>query len=388
VLADSLAARHPGVELRVLALDALGPAFPSGDPRVVPVESLSGEPVRAILFGYEESEAAVALKPVWIEHLLARTQRPVLFLDADTWVTDSLEPLFAAARRAAWTLTPHRIAPARGEAAAPRELRLLCAGTFNGGVVGAGRGAATRQVAAWWRERVTERCDIDFARGLHHDQRWLDLIPGFLPGTAILRDPGINVAYWNLDERPLARPPGEGGVEGGGWTAGGAPLRLLHFSGFDPRLPERQTRHCDFGVAPDPLFAELARAYVERLRARGYEALADRPAPRERFSNGVPVPIAARRLYRELGEAAKRFGDPFDAARPASFFAYLRSPLPGDEAAARPISRLLDAVHRGRADLALAFPDPRGADRDGFLDWAAASGVRERAVEPELLGDD
>jgi hypothetical protein len=380
VLADSLARHHPGLELRVLALDSLAPAFAAGDPRVVPVERLPTARTRSILFGYEEREAAIALKPVWIEHLLDH-HRSVLFLDADLWVTGSLEPLLEAAERSAWTLTPHRLSAPSGDPHRQRELRLLVAGTFNGGVLAIG--GAARRLVSWWRERVSERCVVDFARGLHHDQRWLDLLPGFLPQVEILRDPGINVAYWNLDERPLA-PPAQAGRDGEGWTAAGRPLRLFHFSGFDPLEPERPTRHPDFARTPAPGFVELARHYARRVVAHGHAAMARSEYPRDRFANGVRVPAAARWLYREQGEGARRFGDPFAVEGAASFFAFLREPAPGDAASARPISRLLDAIYRLRPDVARAYPDPRGADRVAFLHWAATSGVREHGLDPEL----
>ena len=70
------------------------------------------------------------------------------------------------------------------------------------------------------------------------DQRWMDLLPGFIDRVAVLRDRGYDVAYWNLHARPAgARPP----------TAGvppdGAPLRFLHFSGFDPLDPTHLSKH-------------------------------------------------------------------------------------------------------------------------------------------------
>ena len=62
---------------------------------------------------------------------------------------------------------------------------------------------------------------------------WALVIGGDL---AIVNDPGVNVAYWNLDERPLA-------LRGERWFAGGVPLRLFHFSGFDVRNLARASRH-------------------------------------------------------------------------------------------------------------------------------------------------
>ena len=48
--------------------------------------------------------------------------------------------------------------------------------------------------------------------------------------TAVLRDPGLNVAYWNLHSGTY-RGPADGSVQ-----VGDRPLRFFHFSGFDVEL--------------------------------------------------------------------------------------------------------------------------------------------------------
>ena len=53
----------------------------------------------------------------------------------------------------------------------------------------------------WWARRLYRECLHEVERGLFVDQRWMDFAPAFLPGAEILRDPGYNVAYWNLAHR-------------------------------------------------------------------------------------------------------------------------------------------------------------------------------------------
>ena len=36
------------------------------------------------------------------------------------------------------------------------------------------------------------------AFGVYTDQRWCDLVPALFDGVKVLRDPGLNVASWNL----------------------------------------------------------------------------------------------------------------------------------------------------------------------------------------------
>ena len=42
---------------------------------------------------------------------------------------------------------------------------------------------------------------------MHYDQRWLDLVPALFDDVHIVRDPGCNVAYWNLPERYVTLTP-------------------------------------------------------------------------------------------------------------------------------------------------------------------------------------
>ena len=48
--------------------------------------------------------------------------------------------------------------------------------------------------ASGWRRD----CIVDPERGFFVDQRWMDLVPGLAEDFHLLRDPGFNVAYWNL----------------------------------------------------------------------------------------------------------------------------------------------------------------------------------------------
>src|SRR3569833_2865759 len=82
---------------------------------------------------------------------------------------------------------------------------------------------------AWWQERLRRDSLLAPHQMLFVDPRWVDMVPGNFEHT-ILRDPGYNVAYWNLDTRELARV-------GDRITAAGRPLRFFHFSGYDPSKP-------------------------------------------------------------------------------------------------------------------------------------------------------
>jgi hypothetical protein len=73
------------------------------------------------------------------------------------------------------------------------------------------------------------------------------------------------------------------------------------------------------------------------------------------------------------------FGDPFCTGGERSYYRWLNQPVSADQQPCS-MTRLWDAVYRSRPDVQLAFPDPLGADRAGFLNWTVTSGLREHRI--------
>ncbi len=125
------------------------------------------------------------------------------------------------------------------------------------------------------------------------DQRFIDLVPGFLDRAQILREPRYNVAYWNLAQRGLEQYGEERRV-------GGERPGFFHFSGFDCSQPERLTRYTtayrDDQIA-GPLQA-LIRHHVEQLVLSGYREASQIPYAIGYFASGVTIPADARKVFR------------------------------------------------------------------------------------------
>ena len=73
-------------------------------------------------------------------------------------------------------------------------------------------------------------------RGMHVDQKWMDLVPGLFGEVFIMREPGYNVAYWNLHSRTVDLLNGRVRVNG-------KPCYFFHFSGFDPLNISMVSKH-------------------------------------------------------------------------------------------------------------------------------------------------
>jgi len=267
-------------------------------------------------FRYGEMELSYAATPFLIAHLLDLGFEGVLFLKQETMVLERLDGLLEMLRRHSVLLTPHFLAPPGGEGAFERARNVLRAGVFNGGVLGFAQCGEARRVLEWWKRKTQRLCLLDVEHGLHYEQRWLDFVPSFAPGCGIVRDPGVNVGHWNLPERRIE-------VRDGRVTACGEPCRIFRFSGYEPDRPDRITRYSRAKVAEAGGAAEVFARYQRLLEECAWRETRGLEYAWDFFDNGERISRKARRLYREMGDAAARFGDPFRTAGGETFHAWL-----------------------------------------------------------------
>ena len=376
VLARSFRDHHPSAPFFAVLVDrAESTSAPASEPfETILLDELGIPDLQRLCFGYTRQQVAIAAKPYLLRHLLDRGFTTAIFLDADILVFDSLQPLFDHTGAHAIALTPHLLSPLSGVDRRARELNILQAGVYNGGFVGVSEHESARRFLRWWADRLRTHCLHNVSEGMHYDQRWLDLVPALFDDVQIVSDPGCNVAYWNLPERDLALTPD--GVR----THDGR-CRFFHFSGFEPERPTVVTRYSSRLTMENtgPAAALFAR-YVDLLSAEGYFACRDWPYGFGAFDNGVPIPDVARQLYQEVSTAVDRFGDPFQASGSHSYFRWLNEPVEGPSGSSGSMTRLWNAVYRGRPDLQQAFPDVFAADNGAFRAWVALSGIREHQI--------
>lgn len=372
VISHSFRQHHPGVPFFVLLADEpddlLNPS--TEDFELLTLDTLGKEDLLPWCLRYEQLPLSYALTPVLLQHLLGRFQR-VIFIKQESLVLGRLDSLLQALEQASLVLTPHLLEPLRGENHLHRELAILQAGTYNGGILGLRDCRSAHDFLAWWRQRVELSCRHDVAAGLHYEQRWLDLAPWLFEDVQVLRDPGCNVGHWHLPERQVFWSDTQPLVDG-------VPCSLFRFSGFEGAAQNQVTRYVN-RLTLDQLgdAGQVFLHYREQLLAAGHERCRQWPYAWERFANGVVIPPIVRELYLGLGKDIVQFGNPF-ACGTNSFFAWLRQPQRADRPA---LTRLWFALYLRREDVMAAYPDPFGADHAGLLGWIRNTGWREFALD-------
>ncbi|HTM18354.1 MAG TPA: hypothetical protein VL135_15690, partial [Terracidiphilus sp.] len=171
--------------------------------------------------------------------------------------------------------------------------------------------------------------------GLAVDQKWVDLAPALFPGLKILRDPGLNVAYWNLHERVISKRDER-------WFVNDeVPLRFFHYSSFVVTNPQAiANRQSRFIAGSRPDLQELLDGYAESLKNNEFERYSGQPYPFDYFECGIYVPPTLRRFYGAL-ESSFPEEDPFVCGSELQQFAICHG-LAGKEIQAMPRRTLKD----------------------------------------------
>jgi glycosyltransferase involved in cell wall biosynthesis len=306
-LAESWNAVHPEFSFFVLLLDSPQGFFhPDAENfQTVLVSDLDIPNLEDFLFKYTVLEASTAVKPYLLEYLFRKYSiRKLLYLDPDILVYQRLDVLRKALDEANLLLIPHLLSPLPDDGRTPNDHDILQAGTYNLGFLGIRNSIESKSLLRWWCSKLYHHCIVSFQDNLFVDQRWMDMAPGLFDSVRIIREPGFNVAYWNLHERVVS--------VGETVTINGGPLYFFHFSGFDPNKPwivsKHQTRF-DMKTIGDT--RKLYSQYRDLLIGKGWEETSGWPYGHDYFSNGVKIPLSARQYYWSLGPDVAHLRSPF-----------------------------------------------------------------------------
>ena len=370
VLANSFREHHPEIPFFVLLADEVDGRFdPSREPfQILQLSELAIPTLARFRFHYRQQELTYAATPYLLAHLLQRGFTSACFFKQESLVLGDLSPILECLAGHSILLTPHLLAPLTGDDRHQRELNILQSGVYNVGFLGVTETETTRAFLGWWQDRLYRYCRHDISQGMHYEQRWLDLVPAFFEDVHIVRRPEFNVGHWNLPERKIREAGNQLIVEN-------EVCRFFRFSGFDPDQPLAVTRYssrltmADVGAA-----AILFARYRELLEKAGYHETKTWPYAYDYFDNGVTIPDLTREIYRDLGEEAERFGDPFQTSGSDSYLRWLQN-----------ASNLWRAIYARRPDVQKTFPDPDGLDREAFQAWIRNSGAAEYGIQPDFL---
>lgn len=368
-LMESLAQTHSDWDRFVGLADQCNDTqeFEAGLFSTVLIDTLPLPNKNEFMFRYGIMELNTAIKPYMFSHLRKLGYSHIIYIDPDILVVDRLTDVEQLLNDgAAAVVTPHLTAPLTDQFA-PTELDIMRAGAYNLGFLALGKQTESDAFIKWWEEKLEHGAVSDPARGLFTDQKWVDLAPGMFGKFAVLRDPGYNVAYWNLAHRKVIKRDEK-------YWVNDRPLRFFHFSGFDPFHPKPFSKHQNrFHLDNIGDAKSLALSYADKVIAHGLAEFRKRAYVFGKFKDGTPIPSAIRYLYREDEDVRFQAGEnPFEGG---DFFVH-------GEIGDLPV--ILRAVWMEHQHLQRAFPHPLTVHRTAYYRWFVDGGAVEIGI-PEVF---
>ncbi|HTU81102.1 MAG TPA: hypothetical protein VMF61_03175 [Candidatus Acidoferrales bacterium] len=262
------------------------------------------------IFKHDVIEACTAVKGPFSADACSTGADAVVYLDPDTCLFAPLDPVERILESSSILLTPHIAAPEREfYAILDNEMGSLRTGTYNLGFCAFRTDGEGARFARWWADRLLAFCYDDIPAGLFVDQRWCDLVPAIFDGVAILRDPGYNVASWNLSNRRVSMRPD------GSFAINGVPLRFWHFTKLGEIADVMTKRYAKDNFQVYEIWNWYRRQVHEATDPEvpaGYWAY-------DRYRNGARIERSHRLAYRADPKLQLAYPDPF-AAGASSFF--------------------------------------------------------------------
>ena len=313
VLASTLRAQHPDWVIWLVMTDKEPNDFRldmdrEDYDRILTVEDLYGEVTEQWLFGHDIVEACTAVKGRACVRILQDPDcEKLLYFDPDTAVFNPMTPIIELLETHSIVLTPHQTDPEPKDqrvAIWDNEISSLDYGSYNLGFIAMANDEEGRRFAQWWDDRLTDWCHDRLDIGIFVDQKWCNLVPCFFDKVKTLRDPGYNVASWNLSQRAM-RYDDEGNA-----LINDVLLRFYHFT--------------KLGAVGDVMTQRYAKDNVEIYELWWWYrnqvmAASDTGIPKGwwyygTFDNGVKIPKSVRELYRDRTDLRAAFPTPLQTA--------------------------------------------------------------------------
>ena len=316
VLARSVKRNNPAWVFHLLISDELPPGFEL-DARTEPfdritwVSELKIKPFYSWIFKHDVVELCTAVKSKMLKALLDAGAHKVVYLDPDIGVFNDLTEISDLLDQHDILLTPHQLDPNESKVAInDNEITSLKYGIFNLGFFAVANRDDGIRFADWWESCLSTRCYDDIANGVFVDQKWCDLAPGFFSSLKVIRDPGYNVASWNISRRYISIDA-EGRL-----LSNESPLKFFHFTKLGPVGDMMTRKYAGNNLA----VYELWWAYRQWVEQASIEEWPVGWWKYGYFDNGKKIPKAAREIYRDRQDLQQAFPNPFRTNGSRNYF--------------------------------------------------------------------
>ena len=216
-------------------------------------------------------EQVLGSRPAYIKFLMSKMHyHQVLHIGADVMFYSNSDWVFEAYKEADTAACPHSCAPYPNDGKKPNELQVHLTGHLNSDFV---MYNAYKQTLDFLDFQIREhnKCfGNDPSQGYFYDQVWLAFLPYYTTCT-LIKDPRINVAYYNLHERQVIRTEKDQY-----WVQIKELPNILYqltcfqFTGYNPSHPDTLSKYNSRLDIVNPDVVKLCLEYQEKLEEAGW----------------------------------------------------------------------------------------------------------------------
>lgn len=220
----------------------------------------------------ETREQVLASRPAFFKFLIKNMHyHSVLHVGADVMFYSISDWLFDAYKEFDTAATPHSCAPYPDDGLRPHELQVHQTGYFNSDFVMYNGTKTTLDFLDFQIKEHNKCFGVDLSSGYFYDQVWLSFLP-FYTECKIIKDPRINVAYYNMHERRVIRTEKDQY-----WVQIVEMPNVLYqlvcfqFTGYNPTEPSNLSKYNKRGRLVTPDVVNLCIEYNDKLREAGWK---------------------------------------------------------------------------------------------------------------------
>lgn len=323
VWARTLREAHPEWEVWVIIVDRPPSTLSDIDfsvhfDSVMYADQLGIDNFASWMFKHDIVEACTAVKGAMLSYLLVGDVDKVIYFDPDIAIFHRLDSVIALLDEHSIALTPHQIAANHSDGyVRDNELTSLKYGVFNLGFVAVKNDEVGRAFSEWWARCLYMACYDEPENGIFTDQKWCDLVPALFDRVVVIRDPGCNVASWNISTRRVKI------VQDGSILVNGSPLKFYHYTKINSLGDLMTEKYAGDNVE----IMEVWNWYKRAVSSCRVEGIPSGYWFYGQFDNGFKIQKAIRILFRERRDLYERFPNPYSTGS-GSFYNWLLAEAP------------------------------------------------------------
>jgi hypothetical protein len=230
------------------------------------INQLEDERIQGMIERYNPFELSCALKPFFASHIFSHftSVERLIYLDADILVFGQFKKI----SEAAIIISPHRTVNVNYLPGLENfsTISLLRYGIYNAGYFELLQKPEAFIFLKWWQALMEKYAYDKPDEHLFTDQLWLTAAPSFFDDLFINKNPGYNVAFWNLLERKVSKNENS-------WFVNNEPLVFFHYSKYKIEEPLKMVNfnHPFLSFTQFPELIPLFEKYRKSLLEAGYE---------------------------------------------------------------------------------------------------------------------